>query len=320
MNRNPTTAVLVPCYNEEVAIAGVVEAFRQALPEATIYVYDNNSTDRTSEVARGAGAILRSETQQGKGHVVRRMFRDIDADWYIMVDGDGTYEATVAPRMLSLAQAGPFDLVNCIRRETDSTAYRDGHRWGNRVLTGAVRAIFGDRVEDMLSGYKVLSRRFVKSFPALAAGFDIETELTIHALELSMPVAHAEGDYKGRPAGSASKLRTYRDGWRILMLILKMIRHERPMYFFGVLAGGLAVVSVALGAPVVAHYLQTGLVPRFPTAFLALGIMVLAALSLTTGIILDTVTRGRRELRMLMYLQHPIHLHGDADKAKSSTP
>ncbi len=312
MNGNRAVAVLIPCYNEEIAIAHVVSAFRRALPDTQIYVYDNNSCDRTAEVARAAGAIVRSETQQGKGHVVRRMFRDIDADWYVMVDGDDTYDAAIAPLMLSLARQGPFDLVNCVRRETDSTAYRDGHRWGNLMLTGAVRSIFGDRVQDMLSGYKVFSRRFVKSFPVLTGGFDIETELTIHALELSMPVAHVDGDYKGRPKGSESKLRTYRDGWRILMLIAKMIRHERPMFFFGVIAAALAIISIALSAPVVSHYLQTGLVPRFPTAFLALGIMLLAALSLTTGIILDTVTRGRRELRMLMYLKYPIQLGNDA--------
>jgi glycosyltransferase involved in cell wall biosynthesis len=299
-------AVLIPCYNEEIAIQGVIEAFKKSLPDAAIYVYDNNSIDCTVELARAAGAIVRSETQQGKGHVVRRMFRDIDADWYVMVDGDDTYDAAMAPDMLRLAMSEPCDLVNCIRRETEQAAYRAGHRLGNRLLTGSVRLIFGDRVHDMLSGYKVFSRRFAKSFPALSSGFDIETELAIHALELAMPVAHVEGDYKGRPPGSSSKLSTYADGWRILMLILKMIRHERPMFFFGVLALLLALISMGLGLPVIVHYLQTGLVPRFPTAFLALGIMVLAALALTTGIILDTVTRGRRELRMLVYLQHPI--------------
>ena len=306
MGRSPSIALLIPCHDEEVTIAGVVSAFHKALPGARIYVYDNNSSDRTAELARAAGAIVRQEAQQGKGHVVRRMFRDIDADWYVMVDGDDTYDATIAPQMLLLAQQGPFDLVNCIRRETTLTAYPGGHRRGNRMLTDAVRFIFGDRVRDMLSGYKVFSRRFVKSFPVLAGGFDIEAELTIHALELSMPVAHVEGDYKGRPAGSKSKLRTYRDGWRILMLIAGMIRHERPMPFFGLISGVLAVVSLALAAPIISHYLATGLVPRFPTAFLALGIMVLAALTLTTGLILDTVTRGRRELRMLMYLKYPI--------------
>ncbi|WP_297903734.1 glycosyltransferase family 2 protein [Metallibacterium sp.] len=299
-------AVLIPCYNEEVAIGDVVRDFCRVLPDARIYVYDNNSHDGTARVAAAAGATVHSETRQGKGHVVRRMFRDIEADWYVMVDGDATYDAAIAPAMLRLAMDGPCDLVNCVRRETEQNAYRDGHRWGNRVLTGTVQHIFGDQVQDMLSGYKIFSRRFVKSFPVLSVGFDIETELAIHALELAMPVAHLEGDYRGRPPGSQSKLRTYRDGWRILRLIVRMVRHERPMLFFGVIALLLALLSMGLGTPVVLHYLATGLVPRFPTAFLALGIMVLAALSLTTGVVLDTVSRGRRELRMLVYLQYPI--------------
>lgn len=299
-------AVLIPCYNEEVAIAQVVQDFRRALPEATIYVYDNNSTDRTVEVARAAGAIVRGESQQGKGNVVRRMFRDVEADYYLMVDGDDTYEASIAPEMLALAVSGSYDLVNCVRNETEDAAYRGGHRFGNLMLTGVVRRIFGDRIADMLSGYKVFSKRFVKSFPALSQGFDIETELTVHALELAMPVAHAHGPYRGRPEGSESKLRTYRDGWRILMLILKLVRHERPMYFFGAIAALLTLTSLILIEPVVQHYLQTGLVPRFPTAFLSMGIMLLAFLSLTTGVILDTVSRGRREVRMLAYLQHPV--------------
>lgn len=302
---NPSIAVLVPCYNEEIAIAKVVKDFQTILPHATIYVYDNNSKDRTADVARSAGAVVRRETQQGKGHVVRRMFRDIDADFYIMVDGDDTYQASVAPEMLDLARSGPFDLVNCVRLETEDEAYRNGHRWGNAMLTGVVRSIFGDRVQDMLSGYKVFSRRFVKSFPALSQGFDIETELTVHALELSMPVEHTKGSYKGRPEGSESKLRTYRDGWRILMMILKLVRHERPLFFFGVIASLLAATSVLISIPVVLTYLETGLVPRLPTALLSTGVMLLAALSLLAGIILDTVSRGRREVRLLAYLQHP---------------
>jgi glycosyltransferase involved in cell wall biosynthesis len=299
-------AVLIPCYNEEVAISKVIQDFKAALPFADIYVYDNNSSDRTVEFARAAGAIVRVETQQGKGHVVRRMFRDVSADFYIMVDGDDTYEASLAPKMLELAMSGPFDLVNCIRKETEDASYRGGHRWGNLMLTGVVRKVFGSRVHDMLSGFKVFSRRFVKSFPTLAEGFDIETELTVHALEVSMPVAHIEGPYRGRPEGSESKLRTYRDGWRILMLILKLVRHERPLFFFGVIATLLCAASILLSLPLLATYIETGLVPRLPTAVLTTGIMGLSALSLTTGIILDTVTRGRRELRLLMYLQYPI--------------
>lgn len=299
-------AVLIPAYNEEVAIGKVISDFHAALPTARIYVFDNNSTDRTIERALGAGAEVRREEQQGKGHVMRRMFRDIDADWYVMVDGDDTYDAELAPRMLALAAEGPYDLVNCVRRDTEDAAYRGGHRLGNAMLTGAVRRIFGDRVQDMLSGYKVLSRRFVKSFPALSQGFDIETELTVHAQELSMPITHVEGNYRARPEGSASKLRTYSDGWRILMMILKLIRHERPLFFFGLIAGLLAASSVLLSIPIVNTYLETGLVPRLPTAVLATGIMLLAALSLFAGIILDTVSRGRREVRMLAYLGHEI--------------
>ncbi len=302
----PRVVVLIPCFNEEAAIDKVVSDFRQALPEATVYVYDNNSTDRTVEVARAAGAQVRSEPMQGKGNVVRRMFRDIDADYYVMVDGDDTYEATLAPEMVQLAVAGRHDLVNCVRCETESAAYRGGHRLGNQLLTGVVRLIFGDRVEDMLSGYKVFSRRFAKTLPALSQGFDIETELTVHALELAMPVAHVSGPYRGRPVGSESKLHTYRDGWRILMLILKLVRHERPVFFFGVFAGLLMAISLVLISPILLEYVRTGLVPRFPTAILSMGVMLLAFMSLNSGILLDTVSRGRREVRMLAYLQQPL--------------
>jgi putative flippase GtrA len=307
-------AVLIPCYNEAVAIAKVVQDFRRVLPDAPIYVFDNNSCDATVAEALKAGAIVRQEHQQGKGHVVRRMFRDIDADFYIMVDGDDTYDADIAPNMLQLAMAGPYDLVNCVRCATEQQAYRDGHRWGNRLLTGVVRAIFGNRVLDMLSGYKVFSKRFVKSFPALSAGFDIETELSVHTLELAMPVAHIKGDYRGRQQGSVSKLRTYRDGWRILMMIMRLIRHERPLAFFGGLAAGFALSALLLMWPVFTTFLETGLVPRFPTAILSVGIMLLGALSLVTGLILDTVSRGRKETRMLAYLHYPAPpFRADAD-------
>jgi len=296
--------VLIPCYNEALTIGKVVNDFRIALPQAVIYVYDNNSVDGTREIALAAGAIVRSELAQGKGNVVRRMFRDVEADFYFMVDGDDTYDSTIAPNMLRLALDGPFDLVNCVRKDTEQEAYRLGHRFGNQLLTGMVRHIFGDRIRDMLSGYKVLSRRFVKSFPALSGGFDTETELTVHALELSMPVAHVEGAYKGRPDGSQSKLNTYRDGIRILWLIAVLFKHERPMRLFLFIAALLALSSIALGIPIVAHFLNTGLVPRLPTAVLATGLMLLASLSFTTGLVLDTVTRGRREGRMLAYLQY----------------
>ena len=300
----PSVAVLLPCFNEEVAISSVIYAFQNALPNATIYVFDNNSTDNTATIARKAGAVVRHEPLQGKGYVVRRMFRDIEADFYVMADGDDTYDATLAPSMIDCARTGPFDLVNCVRRQTADTAYRDGHRFGNLMLTGAVRAIFGNRVEDMLSGYKVLSRRFVKSFPVLSTGFDIETELTVHALELALPIAHVEGSYRPRPPGSVSKLRTWSDGWRILRLIIRLLRHERPLTFFGALAISAFVLALLLITPLIATYLHTGLVPRLPTAVLAMGIVIAGALSLTTGLILDTVTRGRRETRLLAYLQH----------------
>jgi glycosyltransferase involved in cell wall biosynthesis len=312
-------AVLIPCYNEEVTIKQVIEDFKKSLPHADIYVYDNNSSDRTIEIAKAAGAIVRVETQQGKGHVVRRMFRDIQADFYIMVDGDDTYEASLAPSMVELAMSGPFDLVNCIRRETEDASYRGGHRWGNLMLTGVVRKVFGSRVHDMLSGYKVFSRRFVKSFPTIAAGFDIETELTVHALEISMPVAHTEGSYRGRPEGSVSKLRTYSDGWRILMLILKLVRHERPMFFFGAITTALSALAIIMTMPLLFTYLETGLVPRLPTAILATGLMGMAALSLTTGTILDTVTRGRRELRLLTYLQYATYESNTPDGHESAS-
>lgn len=300
----PEIAVLLPCHNEALAIGETVAAFRAALPSATIYVFDNNSTDGTADVARAAGAVVRHETQQGKGAVVRRMFRDIQADIYVMADGDNTYDAALAPAMIELACSGPFDLVNGTRHETDEAAYRGGHRLGNTLLTGAVRWIFGNRIQDMLSGYKVLSNRFVKSFPILSTGFDIETELTVHALELALPIAHMQGDYRPRAEGSVSKLRTWHDGWRILRLILRLLRHERPFFFFGCFAALAFALAVILVVPLVVTYWQTGLVPRLPTAVLATGIVLSGALSLTTGIILDTVTRGRRETRLLAYLQH----------------
>ncbi|MDA8151233.1 MAG: glycosyltransferase family 2 protein [Acidithiobacillus sp.] len=302
--RAPEIAVLIPCYNESLTIGKVVEDFRRALPEAAIYVYDNNSQDDTAAKAADSGAMVRREDMQGKGNVVRRMFRDIEADFYILVDGDDTYDAGIAPQMLRLALEEPCDLVNCIRRETEQEAYRVGHRFGNLMLTGMVGYIFGNRVQDMLSGYKVLSRRFVKSFPALSGGFDIETELTVHALELSMPVAHVEGSYRGRPEGSESKLHTYRDGLRILWLISILFKHERPLQFFWWIGLVLMLISLALGIPVVLQFLQTGLVMRLPTAVLAMGIMLVAFLSIMTGLILDTVSRGRREAKMFAYLQY----------------
>lgn len=299
------TAVLIPCYNEEHAVEQVVRDFRAALPEAVIYVYDNNSRDRTVELARAAGAVVRSEPLQGKGHVVRRMFSDIEADIYVMVDGDATYHAPSAPQLIRRLVDENLDMVVGSRLRTEEEgAFRAGHQLGNHMLTGFVAWLFGDRFQDMLSGYRVFSRRFVKSFPAMSAGFETETELVVHALSLSMPVAEIETPYFARPEGSVSKLNTYRDGWRILMTILKLLKREKPLALFGSIFAVLALAAVVLAEPVFATYMQTGLVPRFPTAILATGIMILAFLSLTAGIILDTVTHGRREAKRLHYLSY----------------
>ncbi len=299
-------AVLVPCYNEEAAIGKVVEDMRKALPNATIYVYDNNSKDATVEVATHAGAIVRTERRQGKGNVVRRMFADIDADAYVLVDGDATYDAASAPKMIEKLFEERLDMVVGCRVHTATEAYRPGHVFGNLMLTSVVAWLFGKTFTDILSGYRVFSRRFVKSFPALAKGFETETELTVHALELRMAIMEVETPYGARPEGSTSKLSTYRDGFRILRLILALYKHERPMLFFGVLAAVLAITSIGLALPIIFEFLRTGLVPRFPTAILATGIMILAFLNLTAGIVLETVTRGRQELKRLIYLQIPL--------------
>jgi glycosyltransferase involved in cell wall biosynthesis len=295
-------AVLIPCYNEEATVARVVADFRAALPGATVYVYDNNSTDRTAELARSAGAVVRREPRQGKGNVVRRMFADIEADLYLLVDGDATYDAASAPALVDRLLAERLDMVVAARLGTAEAAYRAGHRFGNRLLTGFVAQLFGRQVTDMLSGYRVLSRRYVKSFPALAKGFEIETELTVHALELRMPVGELPTPYGARPAGSTSKLSTFRDGFRILLTILLLFKDERPFAFFTSAFVVLAAGSLALAWPVIITYLETGLVPRLPTAVLATGIMLLAFLSLAAGFILDTVTHGRIEMKRLAYL------------------
>jgi glycosyltransferase involved in cell wall biosynthesis len=302
MPLTPRIAVLIPCFNEEAAIAGVVADFKRALPTADIFVYDNNSTDRTQQTAIAAGAIVRTELLQGKGNVVRRMFADIEADAYVLVDGDGTYDAGSAPRMVEMLLRQSLDMVNGARIATTTNAYRPGHAMGNRLLTGTVAAIFGDRIRDMLSGYRALSRRFVKSFPALAHGFETETELTVHALELRLPLAEVDTPYRDRPAGSESKLRTFRDGFRILRTIALLVKEERPFLFFSTAGSLLAGVSLLLATPLLLEYLATGLVPRFPTAILATGLMILAFTSFVTGLVLDAVTLGRRELKRLHYL------------------
>lgn len=297
-------AVLVPCYNEAVAVAKVVKDFRAALPDATVFVFDNNSTDKTVAAARAAGAEVFQEKHQGKGFVVRRMFTDVEADIYVLVDGDATYDAPSATKMIERLLADRLDMVVANRIDSEAAAYRAGHRTGNRLLTGFVAAVFGPAFNDMLSGYRVFSRRFVKSFPVLSGGFEIETELTIHALELGLPTAEIDTPYYARPQGSASKLNTWRDGFRILRTILALYRAERPLMFFAVIGVALAIVSIVLAIPVFVTYVETGLVPRLPTAILSMGLMMLASLSGAVGLVLDTVTRGRRETKLLAYLAH----------------
>lgn len=301
----PRVAVLLPCYNEEAAVGQVVQAFRRALPKARIYVYDNASTDRTAAVAAEAGAFVVTEPLRGKGNVVRRMFADVDADIYVLADGDDTYDAAAAPELIALLCREQLDMVNAARENTSETAYRRGHRFGNRLFTRLISGLFGERFNDILSGYRVFSRRFVKSFPALAKGFEIETELTVHALELRMPVLEVLTAYKERPEGSLSKLSTYRDGFRILRTILHLVKEERPLAFFTAVAACLALASLVLAFPLLLTYLETGLVPRFPTAVLVCALMILAFLSLTCGLILDSVAHGRRELKRLHYLTLP---------------
>lgn len=301
----PRIAVLVPCRNEERAIGRVVRDFQVALPTAAIYVYDNASTDRTSEVAREAGAIVRHEPLPGKGNVVRRMFADIEADVFVLVDGDATYHAPAAPGLIEMLRGERLDMVNAARVSNQATAYRPGRRLGNALLTGMVALLFGDRIGDLLSGYRVLSRRFVKSFPALSQGFEIETEITVHALELRMPLAEVPTPYCARPQGSTSKLRTLGDGIRILATVLRLVKEERPLAFFSVFSAFCALLSLVLIYPIFIEFLATHLVPRFPTAFLSASLMLLAFLSLAAGFILDTVTRGRLEMKRMWYLSLP---------------
>lgn len=301
----PRIAVLIPCYNEAVAIPAVVRDFAAALPQARIYVYDNNSKDRTAEVAHHAGAIVRRQELQGKGHVVRRMFADVEADVYVMVDGDATYEAAAAPAMVARLLEENLDMVVGVRVTDEQQAYRPGHRFGNWLLTSMAGRIFGNSFTDMLSGYRVLSRRFVKSYPAHAGGFEVETELTVHALDLHMPVAEHTTRYGSRMDGSHSKLSTWADGWRILLTILKLTKNGRPLAFFSIGAGSCLIVSILLALPLLRTYFETGLVPRFPTAILCSALAMLAAIFLVCGLVLDTVTLGRREQKHLAYLACP---------------
>jgi glycosyltransferase involved in cell wall biosynthesis len=297
-------AVVIPCLNEAEGIAEVVRSYRAVLPDADIYVYDNGSTDDTAAVAAAAGAQVRSEPLRGKGNVVRRMFADVEADVFVMVDGDGTYDAASAPSMVELLHRQHLDVVCGKRIESAGAAYRQGHRFGNRLLTGLVGALFGNRITDVLSGYRVMSRRFVKSFPALSSGFEIETELAVHALDLRAPIAEVDTPYGERAAGTASKLNTWRDGWRILKTIGRLLKEERPLAFFGSIGLALVIVAVVLAIPLFITFFETGLVPRIPTAILSTGLMLIAALSFVCGLVLDTVTHGRRELKRMHYLAH----------------
>jgi glycosyltransferase involved in cell wall biosynthesis len=301
----PRIAVLIPCFNEEAAVPRVVAGFRASLPEATIHVFDNNSRDRTAEVARAAGAHVRNERMQGKGHVVRRMFADVEADVFVLVDGDDTYDAAAAPTMVRMLVEGQLDMVTATRESAGRDAFPRGHRAGNALLAGIVRWVFGNRVSDVLSGYRVFSRRFVKSFPALAAGFETETEFTVHALELCMPIGELRTRYRGRAAGSASKLRTWADGLRILRAIVKLVKEERPLRFFAACGVLLLMAGIGAGLPLVLEYLRSGLVPRLPTAVLATGLVLASMLALACGLILESVARGRKEMKRLAYLAVP---------------
>jgi hypothetical protein len=298
-------AVLLPCYNEEAAIAQTVAGFRAALPDAAIYVYDNNSRDRTREVAAAAGAIVRTERMQGKGNVVRRMFADVEADVYVMADGDATYDASAAPELVRRLVEEQLDMVVGARKSEIEEAYRAGHVLGNKLFTGLLSRLFGRTFSDIFSGYRVFSRRFAKSFPALSRGFETETEISVHALELAMPVGEVVTAYGARPEGSESKLSTYRDGWRIMKTILHLYRIERPVLFYGSFGLMLAMTALVLSIPLAITFAQTGLVPRLPTAILATGLIILAFMSFMCGLILDTVVRGRREVRRLAYLSYP---------------
>ncbi|MFG6502792.1 glycosyltransferase family 2 protein [Microbacterium sp. P05] len=306
MSSTPVIAAVVPCYNEELSVASVVRDLKAAVPDIVVYVYDNNSSDRTAEVAAAAGAIVRHETLRGKGNVVRRAFADVEADIYVMIDGDDTYEAAALPRMIDVLLEGPYDHILGVRTESkvEGTAYRPGHELGNKGFNWLVGNVFGAEVNDMLSGYRVMSRRFVKSFPALSREFEIETELTVHAMSVRAPQTEVAVGFKDRPEGSESKLRTYHDGFRILALIGQLIRHERPLFFYGVLGALLVVIGLIFGIPVVVEYFNTGLVPRLPTAVLAVAFGLFGALAWTVGLILDGVLKARREFSRLNYLLH----------------
>lgn len=312
----PKLAVLIPCHNEAAAIEDVVADFRHVLPDAEIYVYDNNSRDETALKASRAGAHVRHEMLQGKGNVVRRMFSDVEADIYVLVDGDGTYDPASAPEMVRMLLQNRLDMVNGARASSDKAAYRRGHRTGNLLLSGLVGWVFGDQVTDMLSGYRVFSRRFVKSFPAMSSGFEIETELTVHALELRLPLAEMETPYRERIVGGNSKLRTYSDGLRIMKTIVWMVKQERPLQSFSIAALALFVLGLTLSVPVLLQYHLTGMVPRLPTAILSMGMVLLSFLLLACGLILDSVAVGRKEAKRMVYLSIPFFAGNHPAEAK----
>jgi glycosyltransferase involved in cell wall biosynthesis len=304
-DETPRVAVLIPCRNEAATVGRVVADFAQSLPGAAVWVFDNNSTDGTARVAEAAGALVRHVPVQGKGNVVRRMFADVAAEIYVLVDGDGTYDAKVAPLLVKRLVDENLDMVSAARIPTRAEAFRTGHRFGNRALSGVVKLVFGRQFDDMLTGYRAFSRRFVKSFPAQSRGFEIETELTVHALQMRLPCAEVEAPYGSRPDGSHSKLSTYRDGLRILRMIGLLVREERPLQFFSVAGGFALIVSGLLMALVLTDYLRTGQVPRFPTLIVAASLFVVAVLSFAVGLILDTVSRVRLEQRRFAYLSSP---------------
>lgn len=295
-------AVLIPCYNEALTIQTVISDFRAALPEASIYVYDNRSTDNTLSLAKSANAQVKEVHLRGKGQVVRRMFTEIEADIYILVDGDATYDAPSAPRAIALLKEQSLDMIVCTRTPKDKSAFPRGHSFGNRWFTQAVNILFNSHFHDILSGYRVLSRRFVKSFPIISQGFEIEAEITIHAMQLGVPVAEINTPYAERPVGSTSKLRTLRDGFKILKRVLSLFFYFRPLLFFTVFFLGLSISSLVLGLPIVTYFLEHNTVPRLPTALLAASLGLLACMSLLCGIILDSISRSRQEAKRCWYL------------------
>ena len=298
-------AVTLPCYNEASTIASVIADFRAALPGADIYVFDNNSTDGTADIARKAGAIVRTETRQGKGHVVRRIFADVEADIYVMADGDGTYDASLAPTLVELMKKNHVDMVVGTRAGVTRDAGRGGHAFGNRIFNMLFNAIFGRQFSDIFSGYRVFSRRFVKSFPAASGGFEIETEMSVHSCQIGIPTLERPTPYGVRPEDSASKLKTFSDGFRILGMFFVLAKETRPAAFFGAIGVLMTLLAVILSAPLFVTYFETGLVPRFPTAILSMGLVIIASISAVCGLILDSLARSRVEAKRSVFLSYP---------------